>query len=308
MIGIIDLGSNTVRMSIYELRNDRLIPRYTTKETVGLAAHIDERNQLTDEGISSAIRVIQAFQKEAVRFRLRKLYLIATASLRNIENSSVAIQAIEQSTQLEVDLLSGEDEALCDYYGVKQTYDLDDGFVVDIGGGSTELVEVGLSEVKQAFAIPFGSLNTYMKFVKRILPKDREQEKMRSEILEELTKKSVVFGKHRLMIGVGGSMRAIRKLLRGFPKGDPQNDRIQIEEISQWLKRIQDKDKEAILDVIRLVPERVHTIVPGMTILTSVADYLGATELMVVEYGVREGYLYRKVILPTLRDSHDDTV
>ncbi|RJX26811.1 MAG: phosphatase [Acholeplasma sp.] len=300
MVGIIDLGSNTVRLNIYQYKNQDLIPFSTRKETLGLASYVDPYQNLTPEGIQKAIEVVRLFHQMAKQARVKQLFVIATASLRNVKNGMLVKKMIEDATGIDVDLLSGEDEALADFYGVKMTEEFNEGFVIDIGGASTEIVEYADGEIKHAFALPIGSLSAYMRHVEKIIPKKEELNEIKNEVLLHLKHLNIEFGSHEKLYGVGGTLRATKKLNAHFMGELIENQVISRKTVKQIMDKVLSDDKDAIVDVIRLIPERIHTILPGMTILKTIAKVLNVEQIIVENYGVREGYLYQKVILPDL--------
>ena len=93
---------------------------------------------------------------------------ISTASLRLISNKNEVLEEIERRTGIFVDLISGLEEAKLDFIGATLFTDLDEGVLIDIGGGSTELVSFQDGEMLESFSMPIGSLNTYNRFVKKI--------------------------------------------------------------------------------------------------------------------------------------------
>jgi exopolyphosphatase / guanosine-5'-triphosphate,3'-diphosphate pyrophosphatase len=298
MVAIIDLGSNTVRLNIYRYKNQDFMPYSTQKETIGLASYVDFNENLSEEGIKQAIEVVKRFQRMAINTRVKELYVIATASLRNVRNGQHVQHLIEEATGLTVDLLSGEQEALADFYGVKMSNDFTKGFVIDIGGASTEIVEYSNGQIKHAFAIPIGSLNAYMRHVKRIMPKKEELLNIKHEVLSHLKALNVTFGDHKILYGVGGTLRAAKKLNTHFIGNHLDNQIITRKTIKTIMHKVLSNDKETLIDVIRLIPERIHTVLPGIMILRTLTKALNIEEIIVENYGVREGYLYQKIILP----------
>ena len=102
---------------------------------------------------------------------------LSTASLRNISNSQAAVSEIEDRTGLAINLLSGAQEAEYDFVGAARTIDLKSGLLVDIGGGSTELVMYNNMQIQNSISLPIGSLSMYTKFVKHLFPNKKRTQK-----------------------------------------------------------------------------------------------------------------------------------
>ena len=109
-IPLTDLGSNTVRMSVYEAEGSRFRPLFSEKRMAGLASYVEE-GLLSAEGINRACQVLKEFQWLLEQLHLPAMAVFATASLRNIGNTAEAVAVIRQRTGLEVDVISGELEA-----------------------------------------------------------------------------------------------------------------------------------------------------------------------------------------------------
>ena len=178
MYGVIDIGSNTMRLNIYEYTDDNLNLMLSKKITAGLAGYVNKKGDLTKKGINKATRSLNEFQMILDHIvDIDETYTFATASLRNINNSEEATTIIEKNTNLEIDIISGEEEATLDYVGASMILTLNDGLLIDIGGGSTELVLYKKGEIAKAVSLPFGSLSLSNQYVAEFLPTEKEDRK-----------------------------------------------------------------------------------------------------------------------------------
>jgi len=295
MIGIIDLGSNTARMNIYDVKEGKPQLLFSEKKTIGLAAYIDENKVLTKDGLEKAITVLNKFKKLSARFEPLELHAIATASLRNATNANEALQLINKATGLQMKILTGEEEALADFYGVQLAIPFEAGVVLDIGGGSTELVVYANQQIQFAKALPMGSLSSYMKHVKRVLPTKKEMKTIRHEFIDLLKELSLNVPDDLMIYGIGGSIRAARKLYNHIHDYEATNTRLTRDQIKHVVDLLVENKKATQVDLIRIVPERVHTLLPGLSILQAVMKYYDLNEVTVSNYGVREGYLMQQV-------------
>jgi exopolyphosphatase/guanosine-5'-triphosphate,3'-diphosphate pyrophosphatase len=293
--GIIDLGSNTIRLSIYRFEKEILTPLLSKKSIAGLLGYI-ESGELSSKGINKACSVLNNFKDIINNFGIESSYVFATASLRNITNRDEVLRIIKENTDFEIDLISGEEEALLDYCGASRIVDMESGLLVDIGGGSTELVSFKDSVVNTAVSIPVGSLNLSLKHVKTVLPKKSDIQKMKDEIKEEFRKIDLPVFRHNTVCGVGGTLRAAKKLYNdkfGLPSDNVVMD---ADKFSTLLFDYKNERKDIVRRVIQLAPDRIHTVITGIVILNTIVDKCRCNKIIVSSYGVREGYLYRKVL------------
>ena len=135
---LIDMGSNSIRLTVYDLDKSGFKILFKEKIMAGLAGYV-EHGRLTQDGIDCACRSLREFQTTLELLHIGHLAVFATASLRNISNTSQAVEQIRQETRVEVEVLSGEAEAECGFYGAVCDTELAEGLFGDIGGASSEL-------------------------------------------------------------------------------------------------------------------------------------------------------------------------
>jgi exopolyphosphatase/guanosine-5'-triphosphate,3'-diphosphate pyrophosphatase len=164
-----------------------------------------------------------------------------------------------------------------------------------IGGGSTEIILFKNKEVYYATSIPIGSLNLYVKYVKKIIPKESEREEIRKEVLSNLKGLEIKPEKYETIYGIGGSIRATRKLNNYINALPSDSIEINVHQIGEILRVIRNSKKETIKPILRNIPDRIHTIIPGLIILDTIADYFKSEQIVVSKYGIREGYLFDRI-------------
>lgn len=295
---LIDIGSNSMRLTVYELEGYSFKILFREKIMAGLAGFVS-RKKLTAEGITRASDGLLEFRHILELFKIKNVSVFATASLRNIDNTEEAVAEITERTGFEIEIVSGKDEALYGYTGAMRELGIDSGIFVDIGGGSTELVTFDDSKCCDAMSLPIGSLRLYSDHVKKILPSRadlKEFEVRAKDELKNFPKKS----DYATIVGVGGTARASMKLVRrlfGLPKGTNTMTELQLAVLWEILIKA---DKTAIDLILKTDPERIHTIIPGIAILREIAKRFGAKEIIISNYGVREGYLCHHVQNETL--------
>lgn len=145
---IVDLGSNTIRLSLYNtLENGGFETLFSKKYMAGLAGYVSH-GIMSNDGINQACAVLLDFKILLQQLGVKDMHVFATASLRNIKNTEKALETIKRRTGLSVDVIEGSEEGILGYYGALYTTDLKNGMMFDIGGGSTEFVRVKNGKVK----------------------------------------------------------------------------------------------------------------------------------------------------------------
>lgn len=136
---IIDIGSNSMRLTVYEVAGETFKILFREKSMAGLAGYVEE-GRLSPEGIARACSGLLEFRETLAALDITAVAVFATASLRNIFNTAEAVWAIQTATGFSVEVLSGTEEALLGYYGAGLEVHCTSGAFLDIGGGSTEVV------------------------------------------------------------------------------------------------------------------------------------------------------------------------
>jgi exopolyphosphatase/guanosine-5'-triphosphate,3'-diphosphate pyrophosphatase len=294
--GIIDIGANTIRLSIYKKTEKSFRLMLTKKSLAGLVGYVDKHGNLSQKGIKKAASTLNVFSQILQDIEVSRIFVFATASLRNIGNSKEALDALKEQSGFDIDLVSGEQEAVYDFIGATHILDLKDGIMIDIGGGSTELVFYKDKQIQTALSMPIGSLSLYTKHVREILPTDDELSEIKDSIKSEL-KQLRISENAQIICGVGGTVRGALKLNNEIYNFAPDNRVFEVKNLQNMLSRLNEDKPFAVKKIIKIVPDRIHTIIPGMTILESVAKKYSSERIIVSEYGVREGYLYTKLFI-----------
>lgn len=291
MAGIVDIGSNTIRFNIYTDNKNRYRVVAGKKNFAGLSAYVEE-GKMGDAGTEKVIKYLNKFKRTLDDLNIKEYYIFATAAIRNVSNSEEVMKRIQKETGLEVHLLSGEMESYCDLIGLlNDRTDLKNGYLIDIGGGSTEIILFKNRKFTDYFSIPEGSLSLYKKYVKGVLPTREEFEKIEAYVQGLVKSCPVRREKVEMLYGLGGTIRATgninqERLLK------ENNREIRREEADELLNQLVEGDPRALHYLLQVAPERVHTQVPGMCMLCEVMAALGCDSMEVSRDGVREGYLF----------------
>ena len=294
--GIVDLGSNTIRLSIYHWEGRQFKLLMNKKEMAGLAGYIKD-GVLSDRGILVACQVLSGFKALLENFDIRDIHVFATASLRNIVNTEDALDTIRAVTGVTVEVVSGSDEATLSVLGATVGGGAPDtGLLADIGGGSTELVAYEKGGITSGCSLPMGSLSLFTRYVTGLFPTREERHAIRDQVEAELERAKTQGVRCAHLTGVGGTIRAAAKLCNDLSGADQNNRTIPAEEIRALYKDLKKGDQATLRQILRIVPDRVHTILPGLAILNAVLKSYEVETVLVSPCGVREGYLLQRVM------------
>jgi exopolyphosphatase/guanosine-5'-triphosphate,3'-diphosphate pyrophosphatase len=292
---VIDLGSNSVRLVIFEVWPKGFSVIDDMKESVRLEEGLDDLQNLSKSSMDKAIQTLKMFRSVCLAYGA-SLIAVATAAVRKANNREVFIRRIEKETGIKVRLISGEEEAYFDYLGVVNGVEVTDGVIMDIGGGSTELILIEDKKLKDAVSLPFGSIDLTNKF--NLAEQVRtENETGLNRFLTEAFQKIgwAEKGVKGPLIGVGGTIRNIGKIDRrrkSYPLDLAHNyqmTREDVSEIYQSVKNTQPRDRKYVEG---LSADRADIFVGANAAVKIFMEVCGMTRLITSGYGLREGLIF----------------
>lgn len=301
LVGVIDIGSNTVRLTVYDVdeENRSYSTFFKMKTMAGLVSYIDRKTQLmSDKGVAVLTGTLDEYLTCTRKFRdIQGPHAFATASLRNARNCAKVIRQVEKSCGLQVDLISGNEEARLGYIGAMRSSTLTGGMQIDVGGGSTEVTTFEQGELLHSVSIPAGSLSLFTSYVHGMLPSPAEMGRIRQHFHTELEQVEEFKGfSCSTASGVGGSVRVGRRIRNAWMHDVDPASNLSYEQIGKILDWVGYDPYEATRFLLQTAPERIHTAVPGLVDVHALMEHFGVQEIEVHDSGVREGYLLSHVL------------
>lgn len=297
--GIIDIGSNTIRMAIYDIKGEQIDFLMKKKHMVGLAAYLNN-NIMTQAGIDKVCDVLLEFRSFLEIFHITHIAAFTTAALRNCKNSEDAVGEIIRRTGINVEVISGDMEAQYDFEGAVHSIKEQDGVLADIGGASTELVAFEDGSIVNKISLPMGSLDFRTKYCSFVLPNEFEvklMEEQARKILAEATDFASI--RCNMLLGIGGTFKGTCALYNGIYNCEKKNLLIEaaaLDRMIQHFAKLEEIGHEDAVLLMKQVPDRINTIVPGMVIAKVLTEHFQCQKITYSDSGVREGFIYTHLI------------
>ena len=294
---LIDIGSNSIRLTVYEIDGSIFKPLFHSKIMAGLAGYV-ENEKLSAEGIQVAKSALLEFRNIMRSLSVEEVSVFATASLRNIRNTDKVVKLLNKKTGFNIEVIAAEDEALLSYHGSKlELPEITDGAFIDVGGASTEIISFSDNTPTEVASYRLGSLNLYKKNVRKIIPTAKELSTISNFIMSELQKNTAFsFTPHSPLICVGGTGRAVMKIARKLYFLPDECNTLTSSQVEELFTLLTSNRKRPTRLILRMCPDRIHTIIPGLSIMVNIIHLYHAEEIIISNYGIREGYLCRKII------------
>lgn len=288
---IIDIGSNSVRFVVYDGTARLPAILFNEKVMAGLGRTLAETGAIAADSLALARSALARFARLASEMRVHELRTVATAAVREASNGGELIKAAE-ALGLDVELLSGEQEAMAAGMGVLSAIPEADGIVGDLGGGSLELVRIVAGAVTDRISFPLGVL--------RIGAIRAKGESALARTVAKLIGEAgwAGRGKNLPFYLVGGSWRSLARLdihLSGHPLPVAHQYTLSFDRIAEIARTLTAVSKAELKAIPDLSSARLPTLDDATALLLEVLTALGSTETVVSAYGLREGLLFSRL-------------
>lgn len=296
-LGIIDLGTNSVRFDIQELRPGKQVrPLHREKIMIRLGQGVFVNGQLSRDATVRTVHAFHTFKRICDELAVDRLIAIATSALREAGDSSRLVREIKSSTGIEVRIISGEEEARLIAIGILTNEPVKGrAALIDIGGGSTEISIVNGRGVTQCESFPLGTARLQQMFLKRSPPSPRNIEQLRAYIRETLNTKITPAWYSPEVIGSSGTIRTLARM--GRRKNGDSKKKLKLEHLRRMNRRMSRMNTAQLLNIPGMEARRSDMILAGSILLEECMIALDAKRLRATEFSLRHGILREQVDL-----------
>jgi len=290
-VGVVDIGSNSVRLVIFDGAARSPAYFYNEKIMCALGTGIAETGHLHPEGRVRALDAVKRFNTIAQSLDLPPLSAVATAAVREASDGAEFCADVERETGLTVHVINGEEEARLSAQGVLLGWPGSYGLVCDIGGASMELAEIRDGRVGKCATTPLGPLKL------QTLKGGKKGRKAHIDaVLDDLTAR-MGEQKDRLFL-VGGSWRAIARIdmhRLGYPLHVLHEYRMTSKTVRDTVKYIQGADLEELRNACGISSARMALVPIAAEVLKALIKRVKPVDIAISSYGIREGLLYEQM-------------
>lgn len=289
-VAVIDIGSNSVRLVVFEAAKRNPIPLFNEKVLCGLGRALATTGRLNEEGVERALRALRRFRAIADQLGVASMDVIATAAAREAENGPDFVMRAKELLQVDINVISGKQEAHLAAAGVISGFHGASGMAADLGGGSLEII--GINKKRGAVGgvtLPLGGLRL-------IDLSGGDLKKARKIVDAELDKVDWLDkGKGKPFYAVGGTWRAFARLHMAqtqYPLSVMHAYKIPVGEALTFARVIDHLSPTSLEKIDPLPKARRETVPYGTLVLERLLKRIRPSEFIVSAFGVREGLLY----------------
>ena len=298
-VAIIDLGSNTARLVVMSA-----IPGYAYHLDDEIREVVRLREGMTDQGLSEtavarALFTLRLFKRFCDSSKVDLIIPTATSAVREAENGPRFVEQVERDIGLSLRILEGEQEAYFGVLGVLNEVPLNNGYVVDIGGGSAQVSEVRDRRFKQGQAFPLGALALTERFISdREAPiKPAEVTAVRAEIQTHLATLPWLkpLQGDQMLVGLGGTIRNLASMAAArqqYPLNTLHGYTLRRADLDDAIEQLATLPLRKRQKLAGLNSDRADIILPGALVIQAIMDVVGADSVTVSVNGLREGLFF----------------
>ncbi len=290
-VGVVDVGSNSVRMVIFDGAARSPAYFYNEKVMCELGAGLSETGHLNPRGRVRALDALRRFQHLADNLDLPGLHVVATAAVREAKDGQEFCDEVKAETGLHVSIIDGLEEARFSAQGVLLGWPGAYGLICDIGGSSMELAEIGEGQTGRRVTSALGPLKL------RDIKGGRRARKAHIKSTMEELRDQLGPQRDRLFL-VGGSWRAFARLdmlRRGYPLNVLHEYRMTHKQVHETIRFIEKGDPEKLRSRAGVSSSRMALIPYAMDVLSRLIRTFKPKDIAISSYGIREGLLYEQM-------------
>lgn len=291
-VAVVDIGSNSVRLVVYDGLRRSPYPIFNEKILCGLGRGVATKGKLSEEGMARAFAALKRFRALARQIGAKHVYALATAAAREASNGEQFIIKAEKALGCNISVLTGKEEARYAALGVMAGIPEADGIAGDLGGGSLELIDVKDGKLRDGITLPLGPL--------RLIDLSGGSIEKAREIVDEALSKADILKllKGRTFYAVGGTWRNLAKLHMAqthYPLHVLHCYRLTKHQAMSLSGLVSGLSSSSLKEIRALSKSRSDTMPFGALVLERLLAHSQAASVEISVYGVREGLLYSKL-------------
>ena len=291
-LGIIDLGSYSVKFFIYEIKNGEVCKIFKEAHKTQLALGTFKNDRVNPESLEKTLKAVKSFKNNDLFLDLDDLIVVGTSAIRELKNDGVTVSTIEKELDAKINIISPEEEADLISKGFISQKDIVSGISIDMGGGSTEIAYYKNNKIIKNKSLAFGAVRLQDSFLLSHPPKEENFTKAISYINSTLEKDFTGI-KTPVAYGLSGGIKTIFKL---HWVRDPELTTLSKKSIQEDLNNIIKLDIDEIAKIPGLPKKRINNICAGLTIILSIMDFFNC-ETLTWDFATLKDGIIKKYIL-----------
>ncbi|MGE7941580.1 Ppx/GppA family phosphatase [Lysinibacillus xylanilyticus] len=299
-IAIIDIGSNTIRLVMYQYdKEEGLREIGNIKIVARLRTYLQPSGEMSEEGIQVLTETLLTFKAMLDDFEVTDVKAAATAAIRQATNRAEIITLMKERTGIQIELLTEEEEAYYGFVAVAHSIGTKSAVTIDIGGGSTEITLFKNKELQKSHSFPFGTVSLKQRFVKGDIINGSEKKELIAFIQEQFKSLPWIQDIGLPIIAIGGSARNVAQIHQqkhAYPIASVHGYEMtkeNLEELSIFLGNLSFNE---LKQLDGLSADRADIIVPALEVFSVLMEVVGGESFQITKNGLREGLIIQRIL------------
>ena len=297
-LGVLDVGSNSVHLEVIDAHHSAPpIPFASFKHEIKLTEYLDTNNEISQSGVIALIEAIGESSERASELELDELLAFATSAIREADNSEHVLQEVRDRLGIDLQVLSGDEEAQFTFLAVRRWYGWSAGelLVFDIGGGSLEIAQGVEERASFTKSVMLGAGRLTRNFLDGDPFTEKSIRKLEEYVIETLRpiSREIQIAPNQIGVGTSKTFRTLDKLIREFLNGKSLGLTAEsIEEIVGGLSKMTFKERKGLPGVSQ---NRANQIVAGALVAKHIVKEFKLQRIQTCPWALREGIVLRRL-------------
>lgn len=297
---VIDIGTNSTRMLIFRSDEGNLVRVNKSVRYTRMGQDVNRTGQLHPDAQKRNLEALEEFKNITKDYDVKEIYIFGTSAMRDAENTSEFTDQVKEKLGLDIEVISGEDEARFGFIGVSQCFD-EKIFIFDVGGGSTEFIFGENNQLEKMISLNLGCVRATEEYLFSDPPTFQELERLNEDIYAELVKKirNLVPSRPYKLIGIGGTATSLSTIRQGLSIYDSEKvhkSTVTRDELEYMIDDLSKKTIDERKIITGLEPKRADIILAGALIILNILKVTGEKNFIVCDYDNLEGAAYQRFI------------
>jgi exopolyphosphatase/guanosine-5'-triphosphate,3'-diphosphate pyrophosphatase len=300
---VLDIGSNTGHLLVVDAhRGAAPLPASSFKAPLRLAEHINKDGALVDKSIDDLVDFVKGALTEAEDQGCESVLAFATSAIRDASNADDVIELVKAKTGVELEILSGEDEARLTFLAVRRWFGWSSGrlLVLDIGGGSLEIAAGSDERPDVAVSYELGAGRLTRGWFPDDVPTDKQYRGLRKHVRAEIARQVGSLLRHGggdHAVATSKTFRSLARMCGAAPSGEGPLVRRELKsaDLKHWLPKVAEMTSDARAGLPGVSSARAHQLVAGGIVAEAAMDLLGIDSLEICPWALREGVILERL-------------
>ncbi|GAB0167416.1 Ppx/GppA phosphatase family protein [Lysinibacillus sp. CTST325] len=297
---IIDIGSNTIRLVLYQYDKEEGLREIGNIKTVArLRTYLQPSGEMSEEGIQVLTETLLTFKAMLDDFEVTDVKAAATAAIRQATNRAEIITLMKEQTGIQIELLSEEEEAYYGFVAVAHSIGTKSAVTIDIGGGSTEITLFENKELQKSYSFPFGTVSLKQRFVKGEIMNGSEKKELIAFVKERFKSLPWIQDIGLPIIAIGGSARNIAQIHQqkhAYPIASVHGYEMTKENLVELSMFLGSLSFNELKQLDGLSADRADIIAPALEVFNVLMEVVGSKLFQITKKGLREGLIIQRIL------------